>query len=278
MDSSSDWLSRLASEMGPSGDWLSRLAGAVGRPGPVAVLTANTWRVLVGGQRLVAKVGPGVVDEAEGLRQLAAVTGAPPVPEVVFLDGDLLVTSWVEQGRRSGSHEEELGRALAALHTAPAAGWGGGSAWIGGCQVDAREAPDGEAFYKTRLMDLARRCDLAGPVERVVCRLDELVPPSAPSIVHGDLWWGNVLWGADGRAWLIDPSVHGGHPEEDLATLALFANVPDQLLAAYREVRGLAEGWQQRVELFQLYPLLVHAVLFGGGYRSQAGAIAAHFA
>jgi fructosamine-3-kinase len=95
--------------------------------------------------------------------------------------------------------------------------------------------------------------------------------------LHGDLWWGNVLFGADGRAWLIDPSVHGGHPEEDLAMLALFGRVPDRLLAAYQDVSPLQPGWQERVALFQLYPLLVHTVLFGAGYRSQAEAVASRF-
>jgi fructosamine-3-kinase len=96
-------------------------------------------------------------------------------------------------------------------------------------------------------------------------------------LLHGDLWWGNVLFGADGRAWLIDPSVHGGHPEEDLAMLALFGTVPDRLLEAYQEVAPLQSGWQERVALFQLYPLLVHAVLFGEGYRTQAEGVARRF-
>jgi len=95
--------------------------------------------------------------------------------------------------------------------------------------------------------------------------------------VHGDLWWGNVLFGADGRAWLIDPSVHGGHPEEDLAMLGLFGLVPDRLRAAYQELAPLQPGWEDRVALFQLYPLLVHTVLFGGGYRAQAEAVAHRF-
>ena len=112
----------------------------------------------------------------------------------------------------------------------------------------------------------------------VVARLDELLPPGGPALVHGDLWWGNVLFGADGRAWLIDPSVHGGHPEEDLAMLALFGTVSDRLLEAYDEVRPLHTGWRERIALFQLAPLLVHAVLFGDGYRSQAEAVARHYA
>jgi len=111
----------------------------------------------------------------------------------------------------------------------------------------------------------------------VASRLGELLPPGGPALVHGDLWWGNVLFGSDGRSWLIDPSVHGGHPEEDLAMLALFGAVPERLLGAYEEVHSLSPGWEDRIALFQLYPLLVHAVLFGGGYRAQAEAVARRF-
>jgi fructosamine-3-kinase len=95
--------------------------------------------------------------------------------------------------------------------------------------------------------------------------------------VHGDLWWGNVLFGADGHTWLIDPSVHGGHPEEDLAMLGLFGSVPADLREAYADVLPPAGGWEERVALFQLYPLLVHAVVFGGGYREQARAVARRY-
>ena len=86
-----------------------------------------------------------------------------------------------------------------------------------------------------------------------------------------------MLWGSDGRGWVVDPSVHGGHPEEDLAMLGLFGAVPDRLLDAYADVRPPADGWRDRVELFQLYPLLVHAVLFGGTYGSQARSIASRY-
>jgi len=226
----------------------------------------------------VAKVGPGVQDEAEGLRRLHAVPGAPPVPDVVMVGSDFLVTSAVTQAARTGEHEESLGRALATLHRAPVEDWGGGSSWIGECRVDPALRADGATFYGARLRELGARCNLDDVVDRVADRLSDLLPPGGPALVHGDLWWGNVLFGADGWAWLIDPSVHGGHPEEDLAMLALFGRVPERLLRAYMEVRPMEAGWEDRVDLFQLYPLLVHAVLFDGGYRARAEAVAVRFA
>ncbi|WP_159058348.1 fructosamine kinase family protein, partial [Streptomyces europaeiscabiei] len=104
----------------------------------------------------------------------------------------------------------------------------------------------------------ARLPDLAGPAE-------------PPARLHGDLWNGNVLWGADGHARLIDPAAHGGHRETDLAMLALFG-CPHlgHILDGYQRAAPLADGWQDRVGLHQLFPLLVHAVLFGRGYADQA--------
>ncbi len=102
-------------------------------------------------------------------------------------------------------------------------------------------------------------------------------PPAPPARAHGDLWSGNVLWGADGQAWLIDPAAHGGHAESDLAMLALFG-VPhlEAIISGYQQVHPLAAGWQARVPLHQAWPLLVHAALFGGGYGDSATAALRH--
>jgi fructosamine-3-kinase len=95
-----------------------------------------------------------------------------------------------------------------------------------------------------------------------------------PARIHGDLWSGNVMWTADG-ATLIDPAAHGGHRETDLALLALFGTpFLEQVLAGYQTVHGLADGWPGRVGVHQLHCLLVHAVLFGGGYADRALAVA----
>lgn len=95
---------------------------------------------------------------------------------------------------------------------------------------------------------------------------------------HGDLWGGNVVWAdtADGVVGtLIDPSAHGGHAETDLAELALFGSPHlDETLAGYQEVSPLADGWEQRVPIHQLHMLLVHVVLFGGGYVADVARLA----
>jgi fructosamine-3-kinase len=124
-----------------------------------------------------------------------------------------------------------------------------------------------EFYARNRLAPLAA---YAPSVEKVCERIHELAPDEAPSRLHGDLWSGNVLWGRDGRAWLIDPAAYGGHREVDLAMLQLFGNPGPHFFAAYEECFPLQPGREERVPLYQLFPLLVHAALFGGGYGASA--------
>jgi fructosamine-3-kinase len=216
-----------------------------------------------------------------------AEPGALDVPEVLEVDERYLVLAWIEHGQLDRDGEEALGRGLAAIHAAGAPHFGnpfldadgGGTAaaaTIGSLRLPNEPAADWGEFYVARRLEpltrmAAQRHAIAeGAVRAIgsVCaRIDQLAgPKEPPARLHGDLWWGNVLADVHGRPWLIDPSAYGGHREIDLAMLALFGAPRPRVLEAYAEQYPVADGAADRVELWQLAPLLVHAVLFGGPY------------
>jgi fructosamine-3-kinase len=223
--------------------------------------------------------------EAAGLAWLAG-PGLVRTPAVLDLGEDHLVLEWVEPGRLSEQGAEELGRALAGTHLAGHDAFGAqpgekeGTAGFGSLRLSNEPADDWPSFYAKRrlapLVEVARsRGSLSKDGERAVMAVCERIaelcgPPEPPSRLHGDLWSGNVMAGADGNAWLIDPSCYGGHREMDLAMLRLFGAPSPRILDAYQEAAPLADGWEERVELCQLAPLLVHAALFGGSYGAAA--------
>lgn len=263
--------------MGSFPIWPPGLADRLGTPSVVNAIGGSAWYARCAEAEVVVKRGAFVAGEVDGLRRLRAVPGGPGVPDVLHHEDDWMVIEWIpSSGGPSPGQAEELGRGLAAMHSAVQAEWGGGAAWVGACPVEPARFASAAGFYGDRLLDLSRRCgpDVHAPAEAAVARLPDLIPPGPPVLVHGDLWWGNVVWATHGRPAVIDPSVHAGHGEEDLAMLALFGSVPAALVAAYQEVRPLQSGWEQRVSLWQLYPLLVHAVLFGGSYRTRAVEVA----
>jgi fructosamine-3-kinase len=234
------------------------------------------------GSDIFAKTRPGAPSdffavEAEGLRWLAAA-GAVPVPEVIAATESMLLLEWVPPGSPSRDAAEELGRGLAALHAAGAPGFGARrNGYIGHLPLDNTPADSWAEFHVERRCRPYLRMAVDGGtlgsseaavVERGLGRVPDLDEP--PSRIHGDLWSGNVHYGRDGRAWLVDPAAHGGHREADLAMLALFgAPYLDPVLAAYDEAFPLAAGWRDRIPVHQLHPLLVHVVMFGGGYTGQ---------
>jgi fructosamine-3-kinase len=222
------------------------------------------------------KHGPAPL-EAAGLRWLAAA-GAR-VPAVLEESADRLVLQRIPAGTLDAAGEEELGRMLAALHSAGAPRFGSlpaaGRFFVGRCEIESPESDDWNDYYlQYRCLPLAQRVGLAGEVDRVVVD----APVEAPARLHGDLWNGNVLADREGRPWLIDPAAYGGHREIDLAMLDLFGHIPERTAAAYQEVTPLADGWRERIALWQLFPLLVHAVLFGGSYLGAAHDLARRLA
>jgi fructosamine-3-kinase len=248
-----------------------------------------------GGEAFVktrAGVSPGeYAAEAEGLVWLAE-PGALRTPAVLEVGDGYLALEWIEQGRLDAAGVEELGRGLARTHTAGAVRFGdpgaGEPSRFGSLRLSNEPAADWPTFYGERrlrpLAEIARERDALSAsgvqaVERVCERLADLCgPPEPPARLHGDLWSGNVMADAAGRPWLIDPSAYGGHREVDLAMLRLFGAPSRRVFEAYEEVAPPANGWEERVELYQLLPLLVHALLFGGSYRGAAEGIARRYA
>ncbi|GEA82952.1 fructosamine kinase family protein [Cellulomonas gelida] len=231
--------------------------------------------------------------EAAGLEWLRAAAGTPVV-RVLDVAEDHLDLERLVAVPPSRDAAAAFGRLLARTHAAgapafgsPPAGWDG-DGWFG--PLDApltmpagRHERWGEFLAVRRLRPLAALLLGIAPTSvldrlaRVADRAEQGAwdDDEPPARLHGDLWAGNVVWTRVG-ATLIDPAAHGGHRETDLAMLALFG-LPhlDEVLAAYDDERPLREGWRRRVALHQLYPVGVHAVLFGGHYVAQLGRLLA---
>ncbi len=244
------------------------------------------------GTRLFAKTHPSpppgfFTTEAASLSWLREA-GAVPVPDVVAVsDGTesapaYLILEWIDEGRPVASTERSLGTALAALHDAGAPCFGREDRRTTGSRgLPNDPQPTWPEFYaRCRLLPLAKLARDGGtlPVatierlEGVAGSLERFDTGEPPARLHGDLWAGNRLVDAAGRSWLIDPAAHGGHREFDLAMMRLFGGFSSDCFDAYDERHPLSPGWEDRVPLHQIAPLVVHAIKFGGGYVAAATA------
>lgn len=218
--------------------------------------------------------------EAAGLGLLRG-TGIVQVPAVLGFGTagghHYLLMEYLESTGPAADYWEDMGRRLARMHRevqAPRYGLEQDN-YIGSLPQPNRPAGDWTAFFiEQRLEPLVRRAAGEGLLDpsgvrhfqALYGRLPGLLPVQPPSLLHGDLWAGNVMTGPDGKAWLIDPAVYYGNREIELAFTRMFGGFAPEFYRAYQETWPLEPGFGERVGLYNLYPGLVHLVLFGSAY------------
>ncbi len=225
--------------------------------------------------------------EAEGLQAIAR-TGAIGTPRVLCggidrekAGGNFLLLELIRSGERVSDYWETFARQLAAMHQAKTAGFvkKGVYGFIHDNYIGARKQRNTpysswirffrDCRLKPQLESAAAYFDMTElkKADRLLERLDTiLIEPEYPSLLHGDLWSGNVITGNDGKAWLIDPAVYVGHAEADLAMTELFGGFSPIFYEAYKEAAGIQPGYARRRDLYNLYHLLNHLNMFGRSY------------
>jgi fructosamine-3-kinase len=214
--------------------------------------------------------------EARGLDWLGQAK-ALRVPTVIAQGSDFLVLECIRPGGRRPDFDELFGRGLAALHRTGAPSFGlDHDNFIGRLPQPNQPLATWAEFYRERRLLPQLRLAVDGQrasatmrrqLDQLLVRLEDFVgPPEPPARVHGDLWGGNAIVDEQGMPCLIDPAVHGGHREVDLAMMRLFGGFGPRVFAAYHEAFPLPPSHEARVPLYQLYFLMVHVNLFGGSY------------
>jgi protein-ribulosamine 3-kinase len=215
--------------------------------------------------------------EAEGLALLKS-SGEIRVPEVCCT-GEAgpyayILLEFIDQGRKQPFFMRDFGKSLARMHRHTSGYFGHTSDnYMGSLPQSNTRHHDWNSFFREeRLM---KQVSLAGSYfsssdlaafDRLYARLDDIIPAEPPAMLHGDLWGGNYMVSPDGRACLIDPAAYYGHREADIAMTTLFGGFDETFYAAYREEYPLEKEWEKRLDIFKLYPLLIHLNLFGSGY------------
>lgn len=218
--------------------------------------------------------------EAVGLQELGQA-GEIKVPEVIYVDDDLLLLEFIESGSTFGAFFSDFGRGLAKLHKHSSKQFGFiQDNFIGSTRQKNEYSDSWSHFYfhnrllfQTKLAEergLATR-ELLDGISRLEGKIDKILEGSSelPALLHGDLWGGNFLITETCEPCLIDPAVYYGHREADLAMTKLFGGFAPDFYQGYNSEYPLAEGYEYREGIYKLYHLLNHLNIFGSSYYSQ---------
>ena len=228
--------------------------------------------------------------EGKGLKKLHN-TGAINLPEFIY-DGEAgeyayILMEFIQPGARKPNYWELFGQQLAALHGNSSEQFGlDHDNYIGSLPQYNNPHSDWPAFFiierlerQLRMAFDDRALDRAiqRQFEVLFPRLEGYFPVEQPALIHGDLWGGNLITNTAGNPCLIDPAVYYGHREAELAFTRLFGGFDREFYQVYQATFPLESGFDERCDLYNLYPLLVHVNLFGGGYALQVKGILKRF-
>lgn len=225
------------------------------------------------------------IQEAKGLNTLRAVNTSLVIPEVISHNNSYLLLEYLEEEKQG--NDFQFGVDIAKLHKSSNELFGfSEDNYIGPIDQSNRYHADWlEFFIRERIEPLANKAMENGLLNNKYKRIFERVfnytyaifPDEPPALLHGDLWSGNYLYTKQGQAAIYDPAVYYGHREMELAMTALFGGFNPAFYDGYQTEYPLQTGWEERQKLCQLYPLLVHALLFGGNYVQQSKALLDRF-
>ncbi len=219
--------------------------------------------------------------EIRGLELLAKLSPLSlPEPVMAGREDDLafLVLNYIPHGEKGPGFYEDFAKELAEQHRVCSAKYGlDHDNYIGSLPQSNRGHDDWNSFYiEERITPMLRMAvdkgligrELMHKFDSLFLHVDSIFPKEPPSLLHGDLWGGNHMAGADGRPWIFDPAVYYGHREMELAFTSVFFAFPSEFYDAYEAAWPLQPGFRKRISYYQLWPLMVHLNLFGNSYLS----------
>jgi fructosamine-3-kinase len=220
--------------------------------------------------------------EYNGLKVLKD-TNTIRIPNVLCFDDDFLILEFIPPSNPNNAFWEVFGQKLALMHKQTHSKFGlDFDNYIGSLYQDNTQNKNWtEFFIQNRLQAQLSIGNFSGTllsdIDKLFQKLPNLFPNEKPALLHGDLWSGNFLAKNGDTPMLIDPAIYYGNREMDIAMSKLFGGFNSDFYFAYNESRPLENGWEERIQICNLYPLLVHVNLFGGAYINQVKNILSYY-